>query len=578
MTFRPILRHFPLAAVLLASACAGPRESASERAPLPPVSDADRAQAESFFVRGVTALELGDVEQALDLLTLAQLRHPGAAGIAYTLSEAYLANGDPANAGLYADEALALDPRNREYRLRAVDVRIRSNRLSEALNLLHEGLRMHTDDREFLYLIAGLQTESGDPARSNRTYDRILRLDGPDGGVYYRKFRNFMALDRPDSAIAQLEAVRRLDPSDTGVHQTLAQLYLREDQPERALELYRDLYARYPGSPEIRVGMADLHLKLGRWADGERILVELMADESVPSASKTEVAQYLLGLYGRDKSNENLRGVTSRVIEEYSLKQATNADAQALAADFFYLIEDFPRTISKLEATIRLAPENGNAWRQRMQLLYAGNRYDEVIALADSAEYHAPEDAFIRFFIGGSYFIRGDYASAVRWLEKSTQAPARPVFKSIAWGTMADARYAMDDWPAARTAYERSLELNPDNDTALNNYAYYLALRGERLEEAKRMSERSLRLDGDNASYLDTFGWIHYLMGDYSTALTYIERAVAQGEASAEVLEHKGDVLWKLNRKEEAVAWWRKALELDPSRTHLRAKISPGTP
>lgn len=57
----------------------------------------------------------------------------------------------------------------------------------------------------------------------------------------------------------------------------------------------------------------------------------------------------------------------------------------------------------------------------------------------------------------------------------------------------------------------------------------------------------------------------------------YIQKAIGvDGEGNAELLEHLGDVLYMLDRKEEAIDYWEKALKLDSANESLKKKISTG--
>jgi Tfp pilus assembly protein PilF len=73
----------------------------------------------------------------------------------------------------------------------------------------------------------------------------------------------------------------------------------------------------------------------------------------------------------------------------------------------------------------------------------------------------------------------------------------------------------------------------------LNNYAYYLSLRNEKLDKAEEMSKKSNEIDRDNASYNDTYGWILYGLGKYEDAKLWLEKAIANGASeNAVILEH----------------------------------------
>ncbi|RMF33175.1 MAG: hypothetical protein D6747_07480, partial [Chlorobiota bacterium] len=122
--------------------------------------------------------------------------------------------------------------------------------------------------------------------------------------------------------------------------------------------------------------------------------------------------------------------------------------------------------------------------------------------------------------------------------------------------------------------YERLLFYDPSNAAAANNLAYILAERGERLAIALELATRALDADSTNPSYLDTYGWVLHKLGRYAEAGKYIERAIALSERpSATLFEHLGDNYSRLGVADKAHFWWQRALEADPSRTYLRARL-----
>lgn len=555
-----------------------PPPTVAEAPIMPQFTEAELNQANDYYMQGIVAFELQEYEEALDLLSMAYLRLPEHGGVNFALADAYLANADPVSASFYAREAIKADPKNRFYHMKLAEIHLRGGHHSASIEALTNALAAFPNDLEFMYLLASTYTDQGDFRRSNQLYDRILKQDPSELSVYYQKFRNHTGLNEPDSAAVQMEIIREQDPSNLLAAQTLAQLYLTMEQPEKAKGVYQDVMTRYPEKIELKIGLTDIHLELDEFDDAGRLMASVMESTTIGVETKIELMRYLLGKLDEDVSDEAMKAMVTTLMEQFSTSEPENATAQALAADYYSLIEDNDNALVKIEATLALEPENANAWRQRMQLLYMAERQDEVISLADQAETYAPEDAFIRFFVGMSYFIKEDHANASLWLTRASEVPSRPPFKSIVLGSLGDVTYQLDDWENAKKHYESALKQNPENDTVLNNYAYYMSLKGEDLEKAKRMSELSLRIAPKNPSFLDTLGWIYYLMGDYEQALHYISSSLENGSQSAEVLEHKGDVLTKLGRHEEAIDFWNKSLEADPKRHYLLDRIKEVTP
>ena len=117
----------------------------------------------------------------------------------------------------------------------------------------------------------------------------------------------------------------------------------------------------------------------------------------------------------------------------------------------------------------------------------------------------------------------------------------------------------MKEYEKSDKAFEDALKIDPDNSVVLNNYAYYLSIRKDKLEKAEKYSRRSNEIAQNNRSYIDTYGWILYQLGKYAEAEIWLARAVKMGAKNAVILEHYGDVLFKLNKITDAVNYWKEA-------------------
>ena len=110
---------------------------------------------------------------------------------------------------------------------------------------------------------------------------------------------------------------------------------------------------------------------------------------------------------------------------------------------------------------------------------------------------------------------------------------------------------------------------------AMNNYAYYLSLKGEHLGIAEKLSAKVIQANPDNATYLDTYAWVFFMKKDYQLAKFYMETALSKAiEDSAVLIEHYGDILFYLNEKDNALLQWKKSLEKGNPSKILKQKIT----
>ena len=110
----------------------------------------------------------------------------------------------------------------------------------------------------------------------------------------------------------------------------------------------------------------------------------------------------------------------------------------------------------------------------------------------------------------------------------------------------------------------RLIELRPDSAQAYNALGYSLADRHQRLPEALHLIEKALSLSPEDYFILDSMGWVLFRLGQMTEALSYLERAFARHE-DPEIAAHIGEVLWTLDRRDEARQLWLKMLKKHPS-------------
>jgi tetratricopeptide (TPR) repeat protein len=141
---------------------------------------------------------------------------------------------------------------------------------------------------------------------------------------------------------------------------------------------------------------------------------------------------------------------------------------------------------------------------------------------------------------------------------------------------------------AAEEQLRAALELAPNDPLILNNLGYFLAERGEKLEEAEQLIRQALAEDRkqgverqavglpvENGHYLDSLGWVLYRRGKWKEAHELLKRAVQMYAEQGELWEHLGDVQKELKLTTEARQSYDKALELYERDPEARREKKP---
>jgi Tfp pilus assembly protein PilF len=81
------------------------------------------------------------------------------------------------------------------------------------------------------------------------------------------------------------------------------------------------------------------------------------------------------------------------------------------------------------------------------------------------------------------------------------------------------------------------------------------------------MSYKTIKAEPTNSTYLDTYAWILYMQERYEEAKVFIDQAVANDTDSVQgsvILDHAGDIYYKVGDREKALEYWQRALDAGP--------------
>jgi len=527
------------------------------------------------FVQGLEAYENQEYDRSIELLLEARKQIGSDSGINFAIADTYLAKGDLPSAALYGKQAVQEMPSNKWYRLKLANIYRSAGENNATLAELNTILEYHPNDYDALFMLADTYKDYGEYLKSNQILDRALKLTGPQRSIYLMKFRNFESLGVRDSAIVQLEFLRDIDPDNLNALNLLSEYYSNTGEEGTAKTVLNEALNRNARDPQSLINLAGIYIKEQKWDSAGTLISTFLGDKVILPEEKLDVARFLYAKQQESPLNEQLKKETGWALEAYTESSPDYGPAWTLAGQYFSQIGEIDKAIEKLEKGNELLPQDDIAWRLRLQLLLSQNRLEETIEAGMEANENVPEDSFIQFFLGSAYMLNGEDTEAVTWLESASRAPARKPFKSIVYSTLGDAQSNLGNSEEADRVYELALSYDPENHNAMNNYAYNLSVRGEKLEKAQELALKAMELEPENSAYLDTMGWIFYKLGEYEKAKRFIQTSINLDEkaAGAEVLEHLGDVYEKLGNLERAKDFWKQALEKDNTRTHLESKI-----
>ena len=117
-------------------------------------------------------------------------------------------------------------------------------------------------------------------------------------------------------------------------------------------------------------------------------------------------------------------------------------------------------------------------------------------------------------------------------LEESGYKPA------TVYAAMAYIAWTQQEYENCVNYYEKALDIEPENVTALNGLGYVLACLNKDLTRALMLSKRALDMSAQSIACLDTVGWVYYKLGLYEEAQSFLKKALSIDSSNEEVVEH----------------------------------------
>ncbi|HYG16677.1 MAG TPA: tetratricopeptide repeat protein, partial [Bacteroidia bacterium] len=251
--------------------------------------------------------------------------------------------------------------------------------------------------------------------------------------------------------------------------------------------------------------------------------------------------------------------------------------AHALYGDLLFGDGQIAKAAQQYQRTLELNDNNYKVWQQLLACFEQLGDFTKLDKESDKALELFPNRLIFYYYNATAAFQQGNHKKAAATAEAGVDLGVNDKQVNVSlYNIIGSAYYKQAKYNESYAAFEEALTLDPNNLLVLNNYAYYLSEQGDHLEKALAMSKRTIEISPNNPAYLDTYGWILYKSERYNDALGYIRKALELSPGDGDIMEHLGDVHYRLGNKEEAAKYWQKSKDSGNDSVQLDRKINEG--
>lgn len=527
------------------------------------------------YVAAVNEKVNGNYEAAAKMFEDYIVKYPKSADAHYNLAGIYDAQGRSIKALEYSRKACELDKSNKWYLLQKAYLLQRNFDYKETIVTYQELVKLDPKNPDFYFALADAQLRNNTADAAIETLNKAEKALGDSFEITYEKYRVYTMAGKYDKAIVELEKISALNPGETRIYGMLGELYEQTGNKQKAMEMYERILKFEPDNGNVHLSLFQFYLKDNQDEKALEELKKAFENSEVDIDTKMRI---MLDYYDRSERRPALKQEAYMLLDLMEKAHPADAKVYSIYADFLYRDQKIREARDKYKQAVNIEKDKFVIWNQLILLDAQLNDRNNLYEDSKQAKELFPTQAGFYFYHGLASNQLKKYSEAVESLNEGKELVIdNEELLAEFYQGLGEAYNYLGKHQESDESFEKVLKYTPGNAYAMNNYAYYLSLRKVKLERAAEMSKKSNELVKDNPSFMDTYGWILFQQGNYTNAEVWIAKSIKiAGEKNGTLLEHYGDVLYKLNRKSEALDYWNKAKTTGDHSDKLDQKIKEG--
>ena len=520
-------------------------------------SEREREQSEALFVDGVKYVLLEDYTKALERLLKAYALNPDNAAINYKIAEANMLGGNLRDAANYAEAATRLEPKNAYYYLLLAQIQASQKQYEAATRTYAALIAQVPNSGSYLFNLADLYLAQGKLPDALTTLDQAEKEFGQADEISFKKQQIFLKQNKLDLALAEGEKLIRANPSEARYVLGQAEMYASNNRLADAARVAQQALRLDPANPQGHLILAEVYRQQTLPDEAAQQLKLAFAS---PALDIDERVRILVGYIKQLPSPKETVNQLARDLAAATVKIfPKEAKSYAVAGDIQTLTNQKKEARNTYLQALRYDNSKFQIWQQVVLIDAELNQTDSLLAHTDRALELFPNQASLWFYNGVAHVLKKQPQKGVKALEHGRKLVVNNAELLGQFDAqLGDAYHELREYEKSDAAYEAALASDANNVQVLNNYSYFLSLRGVKLDKAKQMSGKVVKQFPDSDTYVDTYAWVLYKQKDYAGARASLERVMPTTK-DASVIEHYGDSLYQLGEKDKALAEWQRA-------------------
>ncbi len=479
---------------------------------------------------------------------------------------------NPDNAIIHAKAAVNADKTNPWYHRLLGDVYMALNKFDLAAKAYKEVVRLNPDDPEAPYYQANALLNAGKTQEAITIYDDLQKATGPYEELSIQKHQLYLHLGNKEKAGLELEKLAQAFPEEPRYWGMVAQFYQNEGRLDKAKWAIDQLATTAQGNGQAHFQLSEFYAATGQDQASFEEMKLAFASLDVSIDQKIAV---LLRYYSLTDKDRKYLPPAYELLELAQRTHPQEAKVYSIYGDFLYRDHKSDEALIQYRKAAQLDPSRQLIWQQVLIVEGELQEFNLMVEDSQKALEMFPSIPIFYLFQGMARHELKNYSQAIESFStgKDLVIDDNELLMRF-YSYLAEAYHKVGNHQQSDKAFDQAIALDGNNVFVLNNYAYYLAVRKVNLDKAAQMAKKANELAPNQSSFEDTYAWVLFQQGNYADALVWIKKAIGHTQASGELREHFGDILFMTGDVAGAMEQWKLAQTIGGASQRIDQKLT----
>ena len=492
--------------------------------------------------------------------------------------------------------------------------------MEESLDFTNQAASLSPNNKWYLYLLQEIFYQTSDKKNQARIWKKLISLDAENEIYYLELIKNYLSSDQIKLALKEITKAQKLFKNNTELIILEADAYLTKNQFEKSIRVLNDANVKEPKNLIYLQKLSELYIQKSEYElalsvydkilklDSENPTALLTSHKILQTQSKfieelelflkifksnqinvDQKINVLFDIFSDNKKIEKYKDHIPDVLRQCIINYPEQVLFYVLLGDYELLHNNIDESLNNYEKAYSYGLKDKLLYEKILNINLVKQEFNKVLMYSKESIEHFPYSPVFPFYQGLAFMYLNDYNSSIESFNNSMEYVFDDLtLKSELHASLGDVYHKINEDILSDEQYELALSINPNYIVVLNNYSYYLSLRGgiDNLLKAEKMIEKCIFLTKENPqpSFLDTYAWVLFQLSiieqdsnkkieKLNSSKKIMISCFENGGGSAVMYEHYGDILFELKDLEGAKKNWLESIKKYPKNENLKEKI-----